>query len=108
MDASFWEYAEMMEKYVNCSTVKNASENGSDKTGENRTTTCVVRNAPDGDHQKDGCEQVPGQILSVCTHTHRSQHEEIDDAVSDEHAHQVGDIPSAQRPSHAQGMLEQE
>ena len=34
-------------------------------------------------------------------------HEEIDDAVSDEHAHQIGDLPLVQHPSHVQGVLEE-
>ena len=49
---------------------KNVSENGSDGTEQKGSTTYVVRNAPDADHQKDGREQVPKWTPLACTHTH--------------------------------------
>ena len=44
-------------------------------------------------------------------HTRRSQrrrvHEKIDNAISDKHAHHVGDLPPVQHPSYVKGVLEE-
>ena len=47
----------------------------------------------------------------LAPHTRRSQrrkvHEEIDNAISDKHAHHVGDLPPVQHPSYVKGVLEE-
>ena len=42
-DTSFWVYAEMMAKYVDCPMVNNIGENGSGRIEQDRTTTYVAR-----------------------------------------------------------------
>ena len=60
-----WVYVEMMAKYVDYSTVKIISENGTDVRKRDRATTYIAQNAPDPDHRKDGREQVPKRTPSA-------------------------------------------